>query len=164
MLRYFNPIGAHESGQIGENPSGLPNNLMPYLLRVASGLLPVLNVWGSDYPTPDGTCIRDYIHVVDIAEAHVRALERLDRLGCLPLNIGTGCGRSVLEVINAFEKATGVKIPYVFRDRRPGDVTAAFADPSLATTTLGWLTRRSIEDMCRDAWRFQQLRLKHTIV
>jgi hypothetical protein len=151
LLRYFNPVGAHESGTIGEDPNGLPNNLMPYILKVASGDLPKLRVWGSDYDTKDGTGVRDYIHVMDVAEAHVRAMERLPAMQCEAVNLGTGRGSSVLEVVHAFERVNGVRVPYELMPRRPGDVQSAFADPSRAASVLGWRTSRNLEDMCRDA-------------
>lgn len=159
-LRYFNPVGAHESGLIGEDPAGIPSNLMPYICQVASGRHKSVRVFGSDYPTPDGTGVRDYIHVVDLAEGHVAALQALRRsaLGSVStLNLGTGRGHSVLEVLDAFERVNEVKIPRVMADRRPGDVPAAYADVSLAAATLGWKARRGIEDMCRDAWRWQKM-------
>lgn len=156
MLRYFNPVGAHESGTIGEDPHGMPNNLMPFVLKVASGRVKDLGVWGGDYPTPDGTGVRDFIHVVDLAIGHVRAMERLDSMGCEAINLGTGRGTSVLELIKAFERVNGVHVPFVMKDRRAGDVASCFADPSLALQRLGWKTERTIDDMCRDAWRWQQ--------
>jgi len=156
MLRYFNPVGAHESGTIGEDPHGMPNNLMPFVLKVAAGRATELSVWGGDYPTPDGTGVRDYIHVVDLAIGHVRAMERLDTIGCEAINLGTGRGTSVLELVKAFERVNGVRVPFVMKDRRTGDVASCFADPSLALRRLGWKTERSIDDMCRDAWRWQQ--------
>ena len=157
LLRYFNPVGAHESGLIGEDPSGIPNNLMPYISQVASGMLSHLSVFGNDYPTPDGTGVRDYIHVVDLAQAHVRAVDKLHKMdGVLTYNVGTGRGYSVLEMIDAFERASGKKIPYQITDRRPGDVAACYADPALANRELGWEARRGIDEMCADAWRWQQ--------
>ena len=157
LLRYFNPVGAHPSGEIGEDPNGIPNNLMPYITQVAIGRLERLRVFGNDYPTRDGTGVRDYIHVVDLAEAHVRAVEKLaSKPGLLICNLGTGRGYTVLEVIHTFEKVTGKKIPYEIVGRRPGDVTAAYADPSRAKQELGWEARRTLEDMCRDGWRWQQ--------
>jgi UDP-glucose 4-epimerase len=156
MLRYFNPVGAHESGTIGEDPHGMPNNLMPFVLKVAAGRAKELSVWGSDYPTPDGTGVRDYIHVVDLALGHVRAMERLDTMTCEAINLGTGRGTSVLELVKAFERVNGVRVPFMMKDRRAGDVASCFADPSLACTRLGWKTAHSIDDMCRDAWRWQQ--------
>lgn len=156
MLRYFNPVGAHESALIGEDPCGVPNNLMPFVLKVAAGEFPELGVWGSDYPTPDGTGVRDYIHVVDLAVGHVRAVERLPEMRCEAINLGTGRGSSVLDVVRTFERVNGVRVPYALRDRRPGDIAAAWADPTLARTRLGWQTARSLDDMCRDAWKWQR--------
>jgi UDP-glucose 4-epimerase len=161
ILRYFNPVGAHESGLIGEDPQGIPNNLVPFVAQVAVGRLETLDVWGRDYPTPDGTGVRDYIHVVDLARGHVKALEYLERvedLGaprCLTLNLGTGKGHSVLEVVDAFEKASGRTIPYRIAPRRAGDVAACYADPSLAETLLGWRAEHDLPAMCRDHWRWQ---------
>lgn len=155
LLRYFNPVGAHPSGLIGEDPNGIPNNLFPYITQVAVGRLPYLRVFGNDYPTPDGTGVRDYIHVVDLAIGHLRALEKLTQPGLYVYNLGTGRGYSVLEVVQAFEKATGKSIPYQIVDRRPGDVPIAYADPSLAQQELGWRAERGIEEMCIDAWRWQ---------
>lgn len=156
ILRYFNPVGAHPSGLIGEDPTGVPNNLMPFVAQVAVGLRPHLNVFGSDYPTPDGTGVRDYIHVQDLAVGHVAALQALlARPESFTLNLGTGRGHSVLEVVRAFEKASGRKIPYQLVERRPGDVARYFADPSAAKQLLGWEARRSLDDMCADAWRWQ---------
>ncbi|MCX8063298.1 MAG: UDP-glucose 4-epimerase GalE [Anaerolineales bacterium] len=155
LLRYFNPVGAHPSGLIGEDPNGIPNNLFPYITQVAVGRLPYLRVFGNDYPTPDGTGVRDYIHVVDLAIGHLRALEKLTQPGLYVYNLGTGRGYSVLEVVQAFEKATGKTIPYQIVDRRPGDVPIAYADPSLAQQELGWHAERGIEEMCIDAWRWQ---------
>ena len=154
LLRYFNPVGAHESGIIGEEPSGTPNNLMPYITQVAKGRLDKLRVFGNDYPTPDGTGVRDYIHVMDLAEGHVAALNNLTP-GVSIYNLGTGRGTSVLELIAAFEKANGISIPYEITARRPGDIAVSYADASKAERELGWKTRRSIFDMCRDAWRFE---------
>lgn len=158
-LRYFNPVGAHESGLIGEDPAGVPNNLMPYVCQVASGRYKEVRVWGKDYPTVDGTGVRDYIHVVDLAEGHVAALQMLERTtgGVTTLNLGTGRGYSVLEVLDTFERVNGIKIPRAILDRRPGDVAAAYADVSLAGKTLGWSAKRGIADMCRDAWRWQKM-------
>ncbi len=155
-LRYFNPIGAHESGTIGEDPSDIPNNLMPYVSQVAVGKLKELSVFGNDYPTPDGTGVRDYIHVTDLAKAHVAALN----IPATPneyraVNVGTGKGTSVLELVNAFEHASGVKIPYKITDRRPGDIAACYADPSLAHSLLGWQSQKSLKDACADSWRWQ---------
>lgn len=157
ILRYFNPTGAHPSGRIGEDPNGIPNNLFPYITQVAVGKLKVLNVYGNDYETPDGTGVRDYIHVVDLAAGHIKALEKLnENPGVVIYNLGTGRGHSVLEVINAFSKATGVNIPYRFAERRPGDVAVSFADPSKANNELGWSAKYGLEEMCIDAWRWQQ--------
>ncbi|GAB4470013.1 MAG: UDP-glucose 4-epimerase GalE [Anaerolineales bacterium] len=155
LLRYFNPVGAHPSGLIGEDPNGIPNNLFPYITQVAVGRLPYLRVFGDDYPTPDGTGVRDYIHVVDLAIGHLRALEKLTQPGLYVYNLGTGRGYSVLEVVKAFERATGKTIPYQIVERRPGDVPIAYADPSLAQIELGWHAERGIEEMCVDAWRWQ---------
>ncbi len=158
VLRYFNPVGAHPSGLIGEDPEGTPSNLMPYITQVASGRRPYLQVFGSDYPTPDGTGVRDYIHVCDLAEGHVAALRTLLKEGqSLSLNLGTGRGHSVLEVVHAFEAATGRRLPYTLVPRRPGDVAQCYADPSLAQRRLGWRAKRSLEQMCTDAWRWQNL-------
>lgn len=156
ILRYFNPVGAHDSGLIGEDPHGIPNNLMPYIARVAAGRLPHLNIWGDDYPTPDGTGIRDYIHVMDLAEGHLAALEHLQRQtqACEVFNLGTGCGTSVLEMVRAFERASGRPVPYRIAARRPGDVAACWADPTKAQQALGWRATRTLEDMCASAWRF----------
>ncbi len=158
LLRYFNPIGAHESGRIGEDPRGIPNNLLPYITQVAVGRLISLGVFGNDYDTPDGTCIRDYIHVVDLANGHLKALDRMmtDSPAVRVYNLGTGTGYSVLDVISAFEKANGLKINYVIKDRRPGDIPVCYADPSKARDELGWTAERNIEDMCRDAWNWQK--------
>ncbi len=156
LLRYFNPLGAHESGLIGEDPNGIPNNLMPYIAQVAIGRLEKLNVYGNDYNTPDGTGVRDYIHVVDLAKGHLKALEYIsDRSGCEAINLGTGEGYSVLQVKDAFEKVNGVKIPFVIGPRRPGDADAVFADVTKAEVLLGWKAEKNIEDMCRDSWRWQ---------
>lgn len=155
LLRYFNPIGAHESGKIGEDPNGIPNNLMPIILKVASGKSLNLSVFGNDYPTPDGTCIRDYIHVVDLAKGHLAAIESVRKnKGAIAYNLGTGKGYSVLEIINAFEKANGVTIPYVIAGRRAGDAAECFSNPSKANKELNWIAERGIEQMCRDAWNF----------
>ena len=157
-LRYFNPVGAHESGEIGENPRGTPNNLMPYITQVAVGLRERLTVFGNDYPTPDGTGVRDYIHVQDLAEGHVAALRHLiDKQSSATVNLGTGRGHSVLELIAAFEKASGRAIPYDIAARRPGDVAACYADASLARELLGWQSRRDLATMCEDSWRWQRL-------
>jgi len=158
LLRYFNPVGAHESGLIGEDPSGVPNNLMPFIAQVAVGRREALNVYGNDYPTPDGTGVRDYIHVVDLARGHLAALEKLDAAdGVLTVNLGTGRGYSVLEVIEAFRRASGREIPYRIVARRPGDVAACYADTSLAARLLGWRAERDLVQMCRDAWRWQSM-------
>jgi len=157
LLRYFNPVGAHESGRIGEDPHGLPNNLMPYVSQVAVGRLAELQVFGDDYPTTDGTGVRDYIHVMDLAAGHVRAVERIERLpGVTCLNLGTGRGYSVLEVIRAFERASGRPVPYRLAPRRPGDVAACWADPARAARVLDWHAQRDLEAMCRDAWNWQR--------
>lgn len=158
LLRYFNPIGAHESGRIGENPKGIPNNLLPYITQVAVGKLVCLGVFGNDYDTPDGTCVRDYIHVVDLADGHVKALQKLEKSegGVWIYNLGTGTGYSVLDVINAFEEVNDLKINYVFKDRRAGDVPACYADPSKAREELGWVAQRGIREMCQDSWRWQK--------
>lgn len=157
LLRYFNPIGAHESGMIGENPNGIPNNLMPYITQVAVGKLPRLGVFGSDYDTPDGTCIRDYIHVVDLAVGHVKAVAKLrENPGLKIYNLGTGKGSSVLDVIHTFEEATGVKIPYDMKPRRAGDVPVNYCDASKAETELGWVAKKNLYDMCADSWRWQK--------
>lgn len=157
LLRYFNPIGAHESGLIGEAPNGIPNNLMPYIAQVAVGKLKQLSVYGNDYNTPDGTGVRDYIHVVDLAKGHVCACNRaLGVKGCEIYNLGTGRGVSVLELIKAFESANGIKIPYVIAPRRPGDIDTSFADVSKAYKMLGWKTEKTAEDACRDSWNWQK--------
>jgi UDP-glucose 4-epimerase len=156
ILRYFNPVGAHESGLIGEDPQGIPNNLMPYVAQVAVGRRDFLNIWGNDYPTPDGTGVRDYIHVVDLAIGHLKAIEALDRPRCVEVNLGTGVGYSVLEVVNAFEHASAQRIQYRFGPRRQGDVAACYADPRLAMSLFGWKTERDLETMCQDQWRWQQ--------
>lgn len=156
LLRYFNPVGAHASGLIGEDPQGIPNNLMPFVAQVAVGRREALSVFGGDYPTPDGTGVRDYIHVVDLARGHLAALAALDRQsGIVPINLGTGRGYSVLEVVAAFEKASGQKIAYRIVDRRPGDIAACYADPARAREVLGWSADRDIDTMCADAWRWQ---------
>lgn len=157
LLRYFNPVGAHESGRIGEDPAGIPNNLVPYIAQVAVGKLGQLSVFGSDYLTPDGTGVRDYIHVVDLAEGHVKALDKvLQRPGVVVYNLGTGKGYSVLEMVRAFAEASGRKIPYRIVDRRPGDIAACYADPTRALVELGWQARYGLAEMCRDAWRWQK--------
>ena len=156
-LRYFNPVGAHESGLIGEAPQGIPNNLMPYVAQVAAGHREFLNVWGNDYPTPDGTGVRDYIHVCDLAEGHAAALDYLSREGgMLTLNLGTGQGYSVLEMVKAFEKASSRAIPYKIGPRRAGDSAKCWASPALAQQLMGWKASRDLEQMCVDAWRWQQ--------
>lgn len=157
LLRYFNPIGAHESGRIGEDPQDVPNNLMPYVMQVAVGRRDRLSVFGDDYDTPDGTGVRDYIHVVDLALGHLAALDRLDRLpGCTAVNLGTGRGYSVLEVVRAAERASGRPIPCAVTARRPGDIAACYADPTLAASLLGWHAERGIDRMCEDHWRWQE--------
>lgn len=155
ILRYFNPVGAHESGLIGEAPNGIPNNLMPYVTQVAKGKLEKLRVFGNDYPTVDGTGVRDYIHVVDLAEGHVAALENLTE-GVHVYNLGTGKGTSVLELVKAFEEANDIEVPYEIVDRRPGDIASCYADASKAERELGWTAKRDIIAMCRDAWRFEK--------
>jgi len=156
LLRYFNPVGAHESGLIGEDPNGIPNNLMPFISQVAVGKREFLSVFGGDYDTHDGTGVRDYIHVVDLAEGHVRALENIDNFdGVATINLGTGNGYSVLDVVKAFEKASGKNVPHKITDRRAGDIEACYADPSYAKEILGWSARHGIDKMCQDAWRWQ---------
>jgi len=156
LLRYFNPIGAHESGLMGEDPNGIPNNLLPYVAKVAIGKLPEVNVFGNDYDTPDGTGVRDYIHVVDLAKGHVKAIEKLESAPGLEVyNLGTGKGYSVLDIINAFSKACGHEIPYKIGPRRPGDIDMCYADPSKAAKELGWEAVYGIDKMCEDAWRWQ---------
>ncbi|SHE81458.1 UDP-glucose 4-epimerase GalE [Caloramator proteoclasticus] len=156
LLRYFNPIGAHESGLIGEDPNGIPNNLMPYVTQVAVGKLKELRVFGNDYDTHDGTGVRDYIHVVDLAKGHVKALEKVMVFkGVEAYNLGTGKGYSVLDLVHTFEKVTGKRVPYRIVERRPGDVAKCFADPSKANRELRWIAEKNLEDMCRDAWRWQ---------
>lgn len=157
LLRYFNPIGAHKSGLIGEDPNGIPNNLMPYITKVATGQLPRVNVFGNDYPTPDGTGVRDYIHVVDLAIGHLKAIEKLsENPGVKVYNLGTGKGYSVLEVIENFSKACGKDIPYIITDRRAGDIAECYADPSLAKKELGWEAKYGIKEMCEDSWNWQK--------
>lgn len=157
LLRYFNPIGAHKSGLIGEDPKGIPNNLLPYIAQVAVGKLDYLHVYGNDYETDDGTGIRDYIHVVDLAKGHVLAVEKIDQLkGVEIINLATGNGYSVLDVVKAFEKASGVKIPYKIEARRPGDIDKSYADASYAKKVLGWVAENGIEEMCEDTWRWQK--------
>ena len=156
ILRYFNPVGAHESGLIGEEPKGIPNNLMPYVARVAAGILPELSVFGNDYNTPDGTGVRDYIHVVDLAKGHVLALDKLDKeeKGLFIYNLGTGVGYSVLDMVKAFEKATGKEVKYKIAPRRAGDIATCYADPKKAKEELGWVAEKSLEDMCKDSWNY----------
>jgi len=157
LLRYFNPIGAHESGRIGEDPNGIPNNLMPYITQVAIGKREKLSIFGNDYNTHDGTGVRDYIHVVDLAKGHIKALEKVIKTnGIDAYNLGTGIGYSVLDVVKNFEKVTNIKIPYVFVDRRPGDIDKCYADPTKAFKELGWKAEKTLEDMCRDAWNWQK--------
>ncbi len=156
LLRYFNPVGAHKSGRIGEDPNDVPNNLMPYVAQVAVGKLKELAVFGNDYPTPDGTGVRDYIHVVDLALGHIKAIERLAaNPGVVVYNLGTGRGYSVLDMVRAFEKASGKKVSFNIVDRRPGDIATCFADPAKARNELGWQAQRGIDEMCEDAWRWQ---------
>ena len=158
ILRYFNPVGAHESGLIGEEPQGIPNNLMPYVARVAAGTLKELSVFGNDYDTPDGTGVRDYIHVVDLAKGHVKALEKLEKeeKGLYIYNLGTGKGYSVLDMVKAFEKATGKKVPYKIAPRRAGDIATCYADPKKAKEELGWQAEKTLENMCLDSWNYIQ--------
>lgn len=157
LLRYFNPIGAHKSGTIGENPNGIPNNLMPYITQVAVGKLKELGVFGNDYDTPDGTGVRDYIHVVDLAKGHVKAIEKIrQNPGTEIYNLGTGAGYSVLDIVKNFEEASGVKIPYVIKDRRAGDIATCYADASKAEKELGWKAEYGIREMCEDSWRWQK--------
>ena len=156
LLRYFNPIGAHESGLIGEDPNGIPNNLVPYIAQVAVGKLEKLHVYGNDYPTPDGTGVRDYIHVVDLAKGHVAALKKLDtKCGLFVCNLGTGKGYSVLDILHAYEKACGRELPYVIDPRRPGDIAVCYADPAKAREELGWEAKYGIEEMCASSWKWQ---------
>ncbi len=158
VLRYFNPVGAHKSGLIGEDPNDIPNNLVPFISQVAIGKLPELKVFGNDYPTKDGTGIRDYIHVVDLALGHIKALEKIkEQPGIFTVNLGTGQGYSVLDMIGAFEKACGRKIPYTFTQRRPGDIAKCYADPSHAETILGWKALKDVDEMCEDTWRWQSM-------
>ena len=157
LLRYFNPIGAHESGLIGEDPKGIPNNLMPYIAQVAVGKRDHLSIFGNDYDTPDGTGVRDYIHVVDLAKAHVLAIDyAMNHKGAEAFNIGTGVGYSVLDMVNAFEKANNIKVPYAIVDRRPGDIATCYADSTKAFNVLGWKAEKNLEDMCRDTWNWQK--------
>lgn len=156
LLRYFNPIGAHPSGRIGEDPTGIPNNLLPYITQVAIGKLPQLGVFGNDYPTHDGTGVRDYIHVVDLAKGHVKAIEYAGKnKGTEIFNLGTGIGYSVLDIVKAFEKANNIKIPYVIKPRRDGDIAECYADPTKARDVLGWQAEETLENMCKDSWRWQ---------
>lgn len=156
ILRYFNPVGAHASGLIGEDPQGIPNNLMPFVAQVAVGRREFLNVWGNDYPTADGTGVRDYIHVVDLAQGHIKALQRLQKQAeCLTVNLGTGVGYSVLDMVRAFAKASGKPVPCKVAERRAGDIAACYADPALAFELLGWRAQRDLATMCADAWRWQ---------
>jgi len=162
ILRYFNPVGAHESGLIGEEPKGIPNNLMPYIVRVANGELEQLSVFGNDYDTHDGTGVRDYIHVVDLSIGHIKALEKLEKEkeGLFIYNLGTGTGYSVLDMINAFEKATGKKVKYKIAPRREGDIAVCYANPDKAKKEIGWIAERNLEDMCRDSWNYIEKRKK----
>ena len=156
LLRYFNPVGAHKSGTIGENPKGIPNNLMPYITQVAVGKLECLGVFGDDYDTPDGTGVRDYIHVVDLALGHVKALKKIEeKAGVKVYNLGTGNGYSVLDMVKAFGKACGKEIPYQIKARRPGDIASCYADPTKAKEELGWVAERGLDEMCEDSWRWQ---------
>ena len=158
LLRYFNPVGAHKSGRIGEDPNGIPNNLMPYISQVAVGKLPELSVFGNDYPTHDGTGVRDFIHVVDLAIGHLNALEKLaEKPGVVTYNLGTGQGYSVLDMVKAFEEASGRKVPYTIAPRRAGDIAQCYADPSLARRELGWQAERGLKEMCEDSWRWQSM-------
>ena len=159
ILRYFNPVGAHESGLIGEEPQGIPNNLMPYIVRVAAGILPELSVFGNDYDTPDGTGVRDYIHVVDLAKGHVLALDKLDKLekegqGLFIYNLGTGKGYSVLDLVKTFEEVTGKKVPYKIAPRRAGDIDKCYSDPTKAKNELGWVAEKDLKQMCKDSWNY----------
>lgn len=156
LLRYFNPVGAHKSGLIGEDPKGIPNNLMPYIAQVAAGKLKYLNVYGNDYPTPDGTGVRDYIHITDLAEGHLAALRRIDGFGAEAINLGTGTGYSVLDMVKAFEKASGKKIPYRIAERRAGDIATCYAGAEKAKQLLGWEAKRGLDEMCADLWNFQK--------
>ncbi len=156
LLRYFNPVGAHPSGRIGEDPNGIPNNLMPYVMQVAVGRRAQLTVFGDDYETPDGTGVRDYIHVMDLVEGHLAAIQALDQLtGSHAINLGTGTGYSVLDMVHASEKASGVAVPYIIGPRRPGDSASSYCDPALARDLLGWAAKRGLDEMCADAWRWQ---------
>ena len=160
LLRYFNPIGAHKSGMIGEDPKGIPNNLLPYVAQVAIGKLECLGVFGNDYDTPDGTGVRDYIHVVDLAKGHVLAIEKYNKPGLHICNLGTGQGYSVLELVHAFERVNGVKVKYEIKPRRAGDIATCYADPTRAKEELGWVATRGIDEMCRDTWNFAKTRMK----
>ena len=156
ILRYFNPVGAHASGLIGEDPQGTPSNLLPFVAQVAVGRREFVNVWGNDYPTPDGTGVRDYIHVVDLASGHLKALERLrQQAECRAINLGTGVGYSVLDMLRAFEAASGKPVPYRIAGRREGDIASCYADPAVAAALLGWRATRDLQTMCTDAWRWQ---------
>lgn len=157
LLRYFNPVGAHPSGLIGEDPQGIPNNLLPYIAQVALGRREFLQIWGNDYSTPDGTGVRDYIHVVDLAKGHLKALAALDAPGCFSVNLGTGTGYSVLDVVHAFEAASGCLVPFKFAPRRTGDAAACYADPELAAQRIGWKAESDLARMCADAWRWQSM-------
>ena len=161
ILRYFNPVGAHESGLIGEEPKGIPNNLMPYIVRVAAGMLKELSVYGNDYDTPDGTGVRDYIHVVDLAKGHIKAIEKLnkEKHGLFIYNLGTGVGYSVLDMVKAFEKVTGKQVPYKIAPRREGDIATCYSDPTKAKNELDWVATKTLEDMCKDSWKFIQNRM-----
>ena len=160
LLRYFNPVGAHKSGLIGEDPQGIPNNLTPYIAKVAIGELQEIGVFGNDYPTPDGTGVRDYIHVVDLAKGHVCAIEKIDTNGVFVYNLGTGVGYSVMDVIHAFEKACGHPLPYKIKPRRPGDIAACYANPAKAKAELGWVAELGIEEMCNSLWKWQSMNPK----
>lgn len=161
ILRYFNPVGSHETGLIGEEPKGIPNNLMPYIVRVASGELKELSVFGNDYNTPDGTGVRDYIHVVDLAKGHVKALEKIEKEGngLFIYNLGTGTGYSVLDIVKAFEKSTGKNVPYKIAPRRAGDIATMYADPKKAKEELGWVSKKNLEDMCKDSWNYLEKKI-----
>ena len=162
ILRYFNPVGAHESGLIGEEPQGIPNNLMPYIVRVAAGILPELSVFGNDYNTPDGTGVRDYIHVVDLAKGHLKALEKLnkEKQGLFIYNLGTGTGYSVLDMVKAFEKASGKEVKYKIAPRREGDIATCYSNPKKAQDELDWKAEKTLEDMCKDSWKFIEMNSK----
>jgi UDP-glucose 4-epimerase len=155
ILRYFNPVGAHESGLIGEDPQGIPNNLMPFVTQVAIGRRDSLNIFGDDYPTHDGTGVRDYIHVVDLSEGHLKALQALSTPQCTAINLGTGIGYSVLDVVKAFIQASNKEITYTIAPRRDGDIASCYADPTVAREIIGWSAKRNLESMCRDSWNFQ---------